>query len=138
VTATFEAGETTATYAGNQIDAAGGIITARQRTGDFFSVAGMAAMNISIPADLAANVVRLQYQVAASAAGPWGDARDEAGELIQTPKADSSKTLQDCKGDVLLVDVNMFAAAFVKIVPLNVGDTAEAPGAVVFEISLKE
>jgi len=138
VKAAFDAGATTATYTTQFLDGSGGAVATRQTSGSHFSLAGMGAMAVGVPADLANDVVRLQYQVAASATGPWYDARDEAGELIQTPKADSAKTLQDCKGDSLLVDVNMFAFSLIKIVPLNVGGTAEAPGAVTFELSLKE
>lgn len=133
----FATGETAASYTLQILNAAGEVVqTVTGLPG--IPMADAVVMDVTVPASLEAAITRLRWQKLMVSGGTWADARDEEGELIETPKAGSTKTAQDCKGDTVIVSLEMFASAFVRLLPVNSSGTLTAPGAVTFEIGLKD
>lgn len=131
VTAAFAADATTATYTEKALTGGGGV-AARSRSGAYIHMEGAAMMSIGIPTGIAVGVDALRFQVAYNADGTWYDARDSAGELI------SVASVQTVKGDAVLVDTDMLAFPLVKIVPVDSGGDATAPGAITLDVGLKD
>lgn len=134
VLATFAVGATTATYTEQILNEDGSV--ARETTGlTYFRMGDAAGMDILIPSGIAAGVNKLQFQKATVKGGTFYDARDKDGSLLAAPK---TETAQTAKGDVVFVNADMFASVLVKLLPVDAGGAAYAPGAVTFEIALKD
>jgi hypothetical protein len=134
VLAAFAAGETTATYTEQILNEDGSVC--RETSGlTAFRMAGAAAMDLLIPSGIAVGVNKIQFQKAMVLGGTFTDARDVYGSLITAPK---TETAQTAKGDIVMVNPEMFASFLVKLLPVDSGGSAIAPGAVTFEIALKD
>lgn len=134
VLAAFAADATTATYTEQILNEDGSV--AREITGlTYFRMGQAGAMDLLIPSGIAAGVNKIQFQKATVLGGTFYDARDRDGSLITAPKAETAQT---AKGDIVLVNTDMFASLLVKLLPVDAGGAAYAPGAVTFEIALKD
>jgi hypothetical protein len=134
ILATFAAAATTATYTEQELAADGTV--KREVTGlTSFRMSPWAGINIAIPSGVAAGVVKLRYKVASAADGTFREMHDEDGVVIASP---ATVSIQTVKNKVICVDPDMFASALVQLLPVDVNGAAIAPGAVVFEISVKD
>jgi hypothetical protein len=94
-----------------------------------------AAMNIAVPSGIAGGVVKLRFKVASVLGGSFREAYDEDGIVIAVP---ATVSIQVVKDKVFFVDPDTFCSALVQLLPVDVNGAAITPGAVVFEISLKD
>ncbi len=134
ILAIFAADATTATYT-EQILAEDGSV-ARQIPGlTAFRMGPFSAMDIAIPDGIAAGVVKLRFKKASALGGTFREAHDQDGVVIAVPKTVSIQTVKEKS---FLVDTSMFASALVQVLPVDTNGAAIAPGAVTFEISVKD
>jgi hypothetical protein len=139
VLATFEAAATTATYTVQTLKEDGSVD--RQLTGlAEFRQPTAAMLSLGVPSGVGATVdkVRLQACFAPRESSPtWYDVLDEDGTVMEIPNDDASKTIQDVKGDALPVDADVATMPYLRLVCVDDGGSAVAPGAVTFEIGVK-
>lgn len=130
IQAAFATGQTTATYTEQIVNEDGGVV--RQRVGlEYFSLAQTAMLSVGIPSGVAAGVDALHFQTAYDPTGTWYDLYAADGTLITV------ESVQDIKGSVQVVKADVCAGLFLRIVPVDSGDSATAPGAVTFELGAK-
>lgn len=134
ILATFAAGETTATYTEQLVDENGQVISQRQITGrSWFGLGAKAMVALAFPSTgIAAGVAAVQFQGSfnpGDSGATWYDCRDEDGDLISVTKA---------AGDAVAVPADVAAFHGLRLLPVDSGGAAAAPGAVVFEIGVKE
>lgn len=130
--AEFAAGETTATYSVYQVDGDGSPIASRARTGmSALPMIRGGAMMLAIPSDIAAGVATIGIQFQLAAGSTWYDALDTQGEAIQIGD------VQTNKGKLVAVNLDAFAGILIRLAPVDGSGDPAAPGAVIFEMSIK-
>jgi hypothetical protein len=135
VLAAFAAAATTATYTEQLVSQGGQVNAQRQVTRSWFEAGAEALISVAIPAAVAAGVDAIHFQGCfnpGDSDATWYDVRGDDGELI------TIESVQTVKGDVVAVAAAISTFHALRLVPVDSGNSATAPGAVTFEIGVKE